>query len=655
MWWLHDVAAAYSAIKYTDVLIMTSVVFPTYFLARLVAGRNAALFAAIGAGAIPSLAYSSYIVEETVAYPYAALSLFLIAKAFVTRRRWWAIAAIVASVLAPAVRSELAMIPAAFALAGLFMLWSSERCRRQRSTWTIGDWVGGTVLVLGAIFLISGIASHHSIEWLTITRAYKDRIFNMGNWAAGSLAVGLGVIPLVAGLAVLVRAPGEEPNRSLRVFRSLSAATVVTFGLYTAMKAAYLSTVFATRVEERNLIYVAPVLFVGTAIALERRRLNLVATGAAAAYALYLVGYAVYHVVGGVPYAMGVRLYSDALGFAILQQANLYFFWTPAVARAVVLAALVGGLALLVAPQLVATRRRVAATCVTVLAALLVAWNLTGEIAAAAGTNSIARSAGHTLGHPYTWVDDLTQLRPTVYLGEGESDQNPEWMLEFWNRSIVRVSSLDGSVLGPGPSDGPNIEAGGKLLLGSANGYDFAVEDTCPSVLPDGTPWPCVDLAGARVGSHSYSAGGRIREWRLIRLTHPNRLRAQATGISPDGWTGPSDSGYFRFSGGEPWLRVVVSRRDWGGPTGPSPVHVIVGKLVINENAQPILGTVIKQIDLAIDSTQTKIVWVRAPPGPFAVHVVVDAKFVPHDFDPTNSDVRLLGAQVEYRLFAKRP
>ena len=76
---------------------------------------------------------------------------------------------------------------------------------------------------------------------------------------------------------------------------------------------------------------------------------------------------------------------------------------------------------------------------------------------------------------------------------------------------------------------------------------------------------------------------------------------------------------------------------------------------MINENAQPILGTVIKQVDLAIDSTQTKIVWVRAPPGPFAVQVVVDSKFVPHDFDPTNGDVRLLGAQVEYRLFAKRP
>ena len=39
-------------------------------------------------------------------------------------------------------------------------------------------------------------------------------------------------------------------------------------------KAAYLSTVFSTTVVERNLIYLAPLLFVATALALERGRLR---------------------------------------------------------------------------------------------------------------------------------------------------------------------------------------------------------------------------------------------------------------------------------------------------------------------------------------------------------------------------------------------
>jgi len=86
VWLIDNVATAYSGVKYLDVFVMTSVLFPTYFLARLVVRRGWALFAAIGAAAIPSLAYSSWIVEETVAYPYAALCLFLIAKALIPSR-----------------------------------------------------------------------------------------------------------------------------------------------------------------------------------------------------------------------------------------------------------------------------------------------------------------------------------------------------------------------------------------------------------------------------------------------------------------------------------------------------------------------------------------------------------------------------------------
>ena len=125
IWLIHDVAQAYSGVKYLDVFVMASVVFPTYFLARMVVGRKWSLFAAAAAGAIPSLAYSSYIVEETLAYPYAALCFFLIAKALVRwrrgRRSWgWAAGAVVASLIAPAVRGELVVIPIALAFAVFF-------------------------------------------------------------------------------------------------------------------------------------------------------------------------------------------------------------------------------------------------------------------------------------------------------------------------------------------------------------------------------------------------------------------------------------------------------------------------------------------------------------------------------------------------------
>ena len=437
------------------------------FLARLAVGRTAALFAAAGAAAIPSLAYSSYVVEEFLAYPYAALCLFLITKAFVVRGRSrrslaWGGGAVVASAVAPAVKGELVVIPLALLLALLFALWSSDRARARRTRWSPGDWAGLVVLVMGIVFALSGFASQHSMQWLRVTRYYKNRALEQGNWAVAALAIGIGIVPMIAGLAALAPARGEPPNRGVRMFRAVALGAVVSFGLYTAMKAAYLSTSFATRVEERNLIYVAPVLFVGTALVLERRRANLAALAGAALYVLYLVVYSGYHAVGSA-YELGVQLYSDALGFSILQAANRYLLLSTTGARVVVAAIWAVGLAALLLLRFTARRQRAGIVLTVALGLAVVGWNVTGEIAAAAGSISISRSAGDTLKQPFSWVDEATGGQPTLYLGEGEADQNPEWMLEFWNRSLVRVSSLDGSVQGPGPAGGPDLGADGEL------------------------------------------------------------------------------------------------------------------------------------------------------------------------------------------------
>jgi len=82
-WLIHNVRHGYSTAKYIDVITMTSTMFWTYGLARFVVGRRAALFAGAGSVLIPSLTFSSMLVPENVAYPYAALCFFLIAGAFV--------------------------------------------------------------------------------------------------------------------------------------------------------------------------------------------------------------------------------------------------------------------------------------------------------------------------------------------------------------------------------------------------------------------------------------------------------------------------------------------------------------------------------------------------------------------------------------------
>jgi len=223
-------------------------------------------------------------------------------------------------------------------------------------------------------------------------------------------------------------------------------------------------------------------------------------------------------------------------------------------------------------------------------------------------------------------------------------------MLEFWNRSIVTVGSLDGTVDGPGPAGAPNLTKNGTIYWTSnprnpGRQYAYAVED-----------WPCVDFAGTYRGKHYYRAGGGMKAWHLVQLTHPNRLRAECVGIYPDGWSGAADSQYFRFSEGKGgWLRIVVSRRNWGGPTGPSPVHILLAPLVILPTRQPALSRTSRQVDLSIDSEQTKVCWLPAPADQFGAAVVVDNKFIPHQIDPSSGDVRVLGAEVSYDFFRKPP
>ncbi len=482
LWWIDDVANAFSAVKYVDVLVMTSVIFPTYFLARLFMRRGWALFAATGAAAIPSVAYSSWIVEETLAYPFAALCFFLIVKAFVERSRWWVLGASAASLVAPFVRGELIVIPIVLVIGTLFALWSSDSGIARRATWSWDTYLGVILLVFGAIFTISAFASHHSQQWYSVTYYYKHRAIVLGDWAAGALAIGMGVIPFVVGLAGLFAARGEERSREVRMFRAVAAAGIIGFALYTGMKAAYLQSVFATRVEERNLIYIAPLLFIGAALVFERRRVNPVALAVAAAYGFYLIV--------GTPFQMGVQLYSDSLGFSILQQANRYYEWTPAGAQWLLIGVLVAGVALVV----LTLQRRVSAAAATAIAAVLavgiLAWNVTGEISASAGDVSIARGTGAILRHPYTWVDDVAHGKPTLYLGQGVADQRAEWLLEFWNRSIVTVNSLDSTLVGPGPSGTPNIAADGRIYWSltpddPGRTYDYAVEDWPEGVAAD--------------------------------------------------------------------------------------------------------------------------------------------------------------------------
>ena len=442
-WWIHDTGTSYGVIKAIGVAVMTASIFPAYALARMFTSRRPALLAATAVAAIPALVYSSLLALEPLAYTWAVLCFWLIVKALTTRGRWWIAASIAASVLAPGMRSELAVIPASYVAAvGLFW-FTGEGGHRWRRGWSLRDWAGFVVLIAGVLIFANAYASHRSTELVTSTQLYRDRMLPYSLWAAGAVMIGIGVLPLVAGLAALF--PGRWSNRTNaeRAFMALSIPSLLSFGYYTAVKAVFLSTVLTVGVAERNLMYVAPILLIATALFFERRQAHPIALAGAAAFAVYLIQ--------TTPYHMEVHFYGDAPGLSILQSANRVLAFTPHDAKVALYAVLV--LSCAVAIAAVVARGRAVRNAIAVAGVFVLAWCLTGQITGARASHEAGSQLLENFPSPYDWIDRATHGAPTVFIGQRLSN-GPEgiWLLEFWNRSIQGVYSTDGTTIGPGPS-----------------------------------------------------------------------------------------------------------------------------------------------------------------------------------------------------------
>jgi len=629
VWWINDTHSAYTLLKYVNCVVMTSVLFPTYALARMLVSKPAALFAGVTAAAGPALVYTSLVLEEPAAYPYTALCFFLIAKALTLRTRGWIAGAIVASVLAPLVRGELAMIPAAFALAAVFLWWTGPRARVWRAGWSRGDWTGAVVLGAGVLIVFNAAVAAHSHQWLIATGYYRGRMIENGLWAAGALTIGLGVFPVVAGLAALV---GQRRTEADRAFAALFAAGLIAFGWYTAVKAAYISVVFSTLVEERNLIYIAPLLLVATAVWVERPRARWWAVAAAAGFALYLIL--------TTPYKMELHFYADAPGLGVLQAANRRLGWTPEIAQQVLLGMLAGSICLLLLPNLLRRQRLRAAGYVAAAAAVLaLGWNVTAEVSSASASNTFSNEFTGHIDPPLNWLDQAVRGQHVLYLGQSITDPNGLWILRFWNRSITHVWSLDGSA--PAPTVSPD--------LAQTNGRLFPNPTDVKYVLAE----PGVDVVGKVVQTHWHDDAGQRKQWRVIEYTPPLRLAHSALGIQPDGWIvapdekQPAFSAYNRFvTPGDRAGTMYVHVSRVAGPK-PSDVTIRLGTLV-KRNKQPAIGRVVAVRTWSVSANKSKTFAIPTPRPPFRVEVTVSPTFVLADLDPRFSDRRHLGAQVAY-------
>jgi hypothetical protein len=630
-WWIQDTAQAYDVAKYLTMTAMVLTAVPAYLLARRLVRKPAALAVAAATISIPSMVYGLYLIPEGVAYPWATLCALLITGALAARTRWWIGAAVVASALAPLVRGQLAIVPAAFACAALGLWATGPRGRAARRSWSPGDYAGAVLLAIGAFLVFNRWLLHGNEPWALTSEFYRGWIWQHVHWSLGALTIGVGVLPLLGTVCVLFRRPGEEQSPWERAFVAVLVSYVFWFALYTGVKAAYLQTKFATLVTERNLFYVAPLMFLATAVVVERRRVRAAPLAAATAIAVALVA--------TTPLQLGYP-YFEAFGFSILTWANrapLYFSEHTLHRSLYVVVGIAA--ALLFAVRELRLPRQAAVAGVTLLASCVIAWNVGGEISAAraAGDSSDVYLAGFPLKPPNA-VDRAVGDGSVTYLGQQlQARVEGVDLLEFWNRSIKHVWSLDGSAPGPGPTLSPDLATRGGRLS-PAPGTSYLLADS--GVDPVGTPI------------------GTVQTLRLYHLAGPIRLRSWVTNVGGDGWM-VADAAYNRFvtPGRRAGLAVVDLDRTPFCPDASrhapiGRITVAVGTLVINDNHQPVMGTVRQRRSIALPNCADRRVELPVGPPPWRVEVHIDGTFVPAEWTES-SDQRTLGARVGFDYAAR--
>jgi hypothetical protein len=612
-WWIHSTASAYAAVKYVNAVVMSLASVPTYFLARMYVSRGAAVAVAVLSVAIPGMAYAAAIVPEVLAYPWYATCSWLIVRCLVRRGKLDYALACGACVVAGLVRwPQFATVPAAFLIA-LGALWViGPRGRSFRAGWSRADHFAAIVLFAGVLILFNRVILQHEQIWQVSTQYWKNRMVDLGLEAGLAFTVGMGILPIIGGFTSLfLRERRGDPR--YRAYVAYFASSILCIVLYTAIKAAYLSTIFATLVEERNMIYLSPLMLLGTAMVFEAKRIDWRVVAVVSAFVVWLV------------YAKNFQLlfpYFEAPGFAILAVFTRHFSWTVETLRL--------GLVLTLVVGLIALRMRKLPAVAAATALLVGAWMLTSEIATTVGSDNYASQFRANLPAHLDWIDQRVHGAPVTYLGQEIKDPNGLFLTEFWNRSIKHVDSLDGSAPGPGPTYAPNIVAADGKLDG-LDGVPYIVADNG------------VTLQAPVVKD------GRWKQLTLYRAHGPWRLLQAEQQVFSDGWA-PEWSTYTYFKPGlRGTLEVTLSRTGYHG-TAPAGRAVLTTGTVTLVNQQARLDKITDRRRVIVENGSYQVVKIPVERTPVRT-VLTFRKTIP----PTASDPRNLGAQVAFRFVpAKR-
>ena len=286
-------------------------------------------------------------------------------------------------------------------------------------------------------------------------RLLQGRVFDHGVWAMGALAIGIGIVPMVVGIAALAAPKGEPRDPQTRAFVVTSVAAIAVFIAYAGIKGAYIST--GSRRSSSSGTSSTSAL----SCTRPRRWPWSVASGAT----------------GQSPWRPPSRSSSSRRRPSTSRTTRTTRHTgsrsppsrtgSSSGRRSRIENGLlvVCGLAL---AFVVALRSSAAARARTASSPgrprFVLAWTLTAQVYAAEGERDLSTRVARNLPSPYDWVEEETDGGSVVVVGQQVADPTNVWLTEFFNPSIRKMWSLDGTAPGPGRSSRPDLVAADGTL-----------------------------------------------------------------------------------------------------------------------------------------------------------------------------------------------
>lgn len=426
-----NLESAYRFILALNPLLMSAAAVPSYLLARRVATRGTALLAALLTVAVPSIAYTRFVMSESLFYLVFLVflnALFLLLEDPTAKRQ---ALLIVMLVVAGLTRFQaVALVPAVATAILLLAIFDGPRggsavVGRLRAYWLIWSAfaVGGVVVVAAQLARAKGLFAPPT--------SYGELRYDYGpievaRWFSYHLAeleFYLGFVPFMTAAIVALQLTKACTERRMKILASM--VLTLTFWVL-LLAAAFASQSNVRYIEERYVFYLAP-LFFATLVALIgnkarptwRSSLTVVAACAVLPALVPLTSYtnkAWFH-----PSTLALRplwRVQEVVGAGGL--------------RGILL--LVGALA---AGLTLALYQRRTAVLIAVTLIFLI-----GMHAYVERTFHSPRWTGAE-GRATTWVDDHVQVKAGVpVVWSGTTDVRQLFLAEFFNRSVGPVYNL---------------------------------------------------------------------------------------------------------------------------------------------------------------------------------------------------------------------